>query len=254
MAGEVDLSQVRVVLMYTSHPGNIGAVARAMKNMGLSQLYLVKPDLFPHSMATSRASGADDLLASAIVVETLDEALADCCFVVGASARLRSISWPVHNPRESAERMLEAAEEGPVALVMGREQSGLSNAELERCNYLVNIPANPEYSSLNLAAATQVLAYELRMAALARLEIKKIANKKDYRLATAAEVEGLYEHFEVALTDIKFLNPASPRKLMRRLRRLFNRTQLDEMEVNILRGILSAAQGQKYHYENEDKS
>ncbi len=254
MVSEVDLSRVRVVLMHTSHPGNIGAVARAMKNMGLSQLYLVKPDLFPHSMATSRASGADDLLASAMVVETLDEALADCCFVVGASARLRSISWPVHNPRECAERMLEASEDGEVALLMGREQSGLSNAELERCNYLVNIPANPEYSSLNLAAATQVLAYELRMAALARLEIKKIASKKDYRLATMAEMDGLYEHFEVALTDIKFLNPASPRKLMRRLRRLFNRAQLDEMEVNILRGILSAAQGQKYQHEKEDKS
>ncbi len=254
MVSEVDLSRVRVVLMQTSHPGNIGAVARAMKNMGLSQLYLVKPDLFPHSMATSRASGADDLLASAVVVETLDEALAECRFVVGASARLRSISWPLHNPRECAERMLQVSEEGDVALLMGREQSGLSNEELERCNYLVNIPANPDYSSLNLAAATQVLAYELRMAALSRIETKKVLSKKDYPLATAADVEGLYQHFEVALTDIKFLNPASPRKLMRRLRRLFNRAQLDEMEVNILRGILSAAQGQKYHYDNDDKS
>lgn len=254
MASEIDLSRVRVVLMHTSHPGNIGAVARAMKNMGLSQLHLVKPDLFPHSMATSRASGADDLLASAVVVETLDEALADCRFVVGASARLRSISWPVNNPRECAERMLEASEEGEVALLMGREQSGLTNEEMERCNYLVNIPANPEYSSLNLAAATQVLAYELRMAALAKIELKKVVSKKDYPLASAAAVEGLYEHFEVALTDIRFLNPASPRKLMRRLRRLFNRAQLDEMEVNILRGILSAAQGQKYQYENKDKS
>ena len=253
-ADRVDLSRVRVVLMQTSHPGNIGGVARAMKNMGLSRLWLVRPDLFPHRMATSRASGAEDLLDSAVVVETLEEALADCRFVVGASARLRSIAWPLQDPRESARRMLEAADDGEVALLLGREQSGLTNEELERCHALVHIPANPEYSSLNLAAAAQVLTYELRMAALERIEIPKPARKKDYRLATVAEMDGLYEHFEVALTEIGFLNPASPRKLMRRLRRLFNRAGLDEMEVNILRGILSAAQGQKYRHEKDRKS
>lgn len=238
----IDLSRVRVVLVNTSHPGNIGAVARAMKNMGLHQLTLVQPTEFPSAEATARASGADDVLASASIVPNLTEAIGDCALVIGASARLRTISWPTLDPRACAERMMAVAATERVALVMGRERTGLTNAELEHCHYLVHIPANPDYSSLNVAAATQVLVYELRMAALAQLNALETPWRSDHPFATTEELEGLYAHFERALTRLRFLDPANPRQLMRRLRRLFNRSQLDRMEVNILRGILSAAE------------
>jgi len=238
----IDLSRVRVVLVNTSHPGNIGAVARAMKNMGLQQLILVEPTEYPSAEATARASGADDVLASARVVPSLTEAIGDCALVVGASARPRTISWPTLDPRTCAERMIAVAATEPVALVMGRERTGLTNAELEHCHYLVNIPANPDYSSLNVAAATQVLVYELRMAALAQVNACETPWRSDHPFATTEELEGLYAHFERALTRLRFLDPDNPRQLMRRLRRLFNRSQLDRMEVNILRGILSAAE------------
>lgn len=239
------LNRIRVVLVETSHPGNIGAVARAMKNMGLAELVLVKPRVFPHAEATARASGADDLLVRAQVVESLEAAIADCVLVVGASARSRTIPWPLMQPRDCARRMLaEAARGAKVALVMGREKSGLSNAELERCRVHVHIPANPDYPSLNLAAAVQVLAYELRMAALeAESALPEGAMlERDQPLATAAELEGLYAHFERTLAALDFYDPDNPRQLMRRLRRLFNRAELDRMEVNILRGILAAAE------------
>ncbi len=238
----MDLSRVRVVLVNTSHPGNIGAVARAMKNMGVQKLSLVQPADFPSAEATARASGADDILAGAQVVESLPEALAECALVVGASARLRTISWPTLDPRACAERMVNVATSDPVALVMGRERTGLTNAELEHCHYLVHIPANPDYTSLNVAAATQVLVYELRMAALARADALDTRWHSDHPFATSEELEGLYAHFETALTQLGFLDPANPRQLMRRLRRLFNRSQLDRMEVNILRGILATAE------------
>ena len=238
----VDLSRVRVVLVNTSHPGNIGAVARAMKNMGLQQLTLVQPAVFPSAEATARASGADDVLATARVVSSLTEAIGDCALVVGASARLRTISWPTLDPRACAERMVDVATTDQVALVMGRERTGLTNAELEHCHYLVHIPANPDYSSLNVAAATQVLVYELRMAALAQANALNTRWHSDHPFATTEELEGLYAHFETALTRLRFLDPDNPRQLMRRLRRLFNRSQLDRMEVNILRGILAAAE------------
>ena len=239
----VDLSRLRVVLVNTSHPGNIGAVARAMKNMGLQQLTLVQPAAaFPSAEATARASGADDVLATARVVPSLTEAIGDCALVVGASARLRTISWPTLDPRACAERMMDVAATDQVALVMGRERTGLTNAELEHCHYLVHIPANPDYSSLNVAAATQVLVYELRMAALARAHALDTRWRSDHPFATTEELEGLYAHFETALTRLRFLDPDNPRQLMRRLRRLFNRSQLDRMEVNILRGILAAAE------------
>lgn len=242
-----NLNRIRVVLVNTSHPGNIGAVARAMKNMGLNRLTLVAPELFPHHDATSRASGADDILANAEVVTSLDEAIAECQFVVGASARSRTISWPTYDPREAAEVMMETANDAEVAIVMGRENSGLSNAELEKCNYLVHIPANPEYSSLNIAAATQVLVYELRMAALASSIEKRKAEavsdwSSDKPFATTEEMEGLFNHYQEALTQLDFLDPGNPRQLMRRLRRLYGRTRLDRVEVNILRGILTSAQ------------
>jgi len=242
-----NLDRIRVVLVNTSHPGNIGAVARAMKNMGLTKLTLVAPELFPHAEATARASGADNILAQAEVVASLDEAIAPCQLVIGASARSRTISWPTMNPREAAEMMLSTASDAEVAIVMGRENSGLSNAELEKCNYLVHIPANPEYSSLNIAAATQVLVYELRMAALSdSIEKRKTAAVSDWSsdkpFATAEEMEAMFTHYQQALTQLEFLDPENPRQLMRRLRRLYGRTRLDRVEVNILRGILTSAQ------------
>ena len=241
-----ELSKVRIVLVNTSHAGNIGSVARAMKTMGMSQLYLVDPVENPVGEARARASGAVDVLESAVIVDTLEEAVADCALVVGASARLRSIPWPVVDPKDCATQVIEMVnnQQQQVALVMGREKSGLSNTELERCNLLVNIPANPDYSSLNLAAATQVLAYEVRMAMLAS-EGKSVKSEQDSPLATANELEGMYEHFQTALTDIGFLDPQAPKQLMRRIRRLFNRISIERNEVNILRGILTAAQGKK---------
>lgn len=241
-----ELSKVRIVLVNTSHAGNIGSVARAMKTMGMSQLYLVDPFEKPVGEARARASGAVDVLESAVIVNTLPEAIADCALVVGASARLRSIPWPVVDPRQCAQQVIEMVKSQgeQVALVMGREKSGLSNAELEHCNLLVNIPANPDYSSLNLAAATQVLAYEVRMALLAS-EGQTVKSEHDSPLASADELEGMYDHFQTALTDIGFLDPQAPKQLMRRIRRMFNRVGLERNEVNILRGILTAAQGKK---------
>lgn len=238
----MDLSCIRIVLVNTSHPGNIGAVARAMKNMGLAKLYLVDPLYFPHPDASSRASGADDVLEAAVVCTTLEEAVAECSLVVGASARLRTIPWPILDPREMAQRVVEHHQDDHVAIVLGRERTGLTNEELERCHFLVNIPANPDYSSLNIAAACQVLSYEVRMAALAQDPDYRKPQDRDHPVVTNDELEGLYMHFEEALTDIGFLNPDSPRQLMRRLRRLFNRCQLDQNELNILRGILTTAQ------------
>lgn len=236
------LSNIRVILVNTSHPGNIGGVARAMKNMGLTRLYLVSPKEFPAAEATSRAAGADDILAAATVVDNLHDAIADCALVAGASARQRTIPWPMLDPKACAVRMVDTAASTEVALVMGRERTGLTNAELEHCHFHVHIPANPDYSSLNVAAATQVLVYELRMAALGK-EIEPGQEwQSDHPLASVEEMEGLYTHFEKALTGLGFLDPGNPRQLMRRLRRLFNRTRLDCMEVNILRGILATAE------------
>lgn len=233
------LSRIRIVLVATTHPGNIGATARAMKTMGLSDLRLVAPKCFPDEAATARASGADDILNNAVVCDTLEDALADAVLVCGASARLRSLPLPVLPPRESAEKAVVTAQHSPVACVFGRESSGLNNDELERCHHLLNIPANPDYSSLNLAAAVQVMAYELRTAALAAA-----ATQQDQvpatPLASAEDMARFYAHLEQTMLDTGFLNPDNPRQLMRRLRRLFNRAQPDQNEVNILRGILSS--------------
>ncbi len=240
------MSAIRIVLVETSHPGNIGAVARAMKNMLLTDLVLVSPRSFPHAEATSRASGADDILANARVVESLDEALAGCELAIGASARLRTIAWPQVEPRECAALVSAVGEGSRAALVFGREDSGLSNEELERCNYLVHIPTNPDYSSLNIAMAVQVLAYELF---LARREggAPPPAEDEYEPAATADELEGLFEHFERALVAIDFLDPENPRQLLRRLRRLFLRARITRVEYNILRGILTAAEKQARH-------
>lgn len=231
--------KVGIVLVETSHGGNIGAVARAMKNMCLSQLVLVRPRHFPGEEATARASGADDLLAQARIVETLDEAVADCQLVIGSSARLRSVRWPQLDPRECAALVAQRPASDHIALVFGRERTGLTNAELERCHYLVNIPANPDYSSLNLAMAVQVISYELMMA-------EGLAPKEEEReLASAGELQGMFGHLQQMLEEIGFFDGRTSDKLMRRLRRLFNRAELDRDEVKILRGIFSAAQGRK---------
>jgi tRNA (cytidine32/uridine32-2'-O)-methyltransferase len=235
------LSNIRIVLIGTTHPGNIGAAARAMKNMCLEHLYLVQPRHFPSAEATDRASGADDLLQRARVCETLDEALKGCRMVAGASARLRSVSWPQVNPRACAEQLLQEAEQGEVALIFGRERSGLTNAELDRCNLLVHIPANEEYSSLNLSQAVQVLAYELHTGSLTQDD----QQMERLDVASADEMEGLFQHLGQTMADIGFSDQRQSDKLQRRLRRLFLRARPDQDEINILRGILSAAQGRK---------
>ncbi len=235
-------SNIRIVLINTSHPGNIGAAARAMKVMSLERLYLVEPREFPSAEATARASGADDLLANAVVCSSLSEALAGCRHVIGTSARSRHIAWPLITPRQCAEKLTLESAHGDVALVFGREHSGMTNEELERCHQLVNIPTNPEFSSLNIAAAVQVLAYELMLAEGARQPEQEVRD-----LVGADEMDSFFGHLEQTLTELGFLDPNHPRKLMRRLRRLFNRAELDKTEINILRGILAAAQGKKLH-------
>lgn len=232
------MKATRIVLVNTSHPGNIGAAARAMKNMGLEELYLVDPKVFPSAEATARASGADDLLANAVCVESLDAAIGDATLVIGASARSRTLPVPMLNPRECAELIAGQAETTATALLFGRERTGLTNDELDRCHYLVQIPTNPDYPSLNVAAAVQVVAYELRMAT--GLPLDQPPGR--HRLATAGEMELFYRHLEETLVEIEFLDPDNPRQLMRRLRRLFGRVQPDENEINILRGILTAVQ------------
>jgi tRNA (cytidine32/uridine32-2'-O)-methyltransferase len=230
------LKNTRIVLVNTSHPGNIGAVARAMKTMGMSKLYLVSPKLFPHVKADEMASGALDILYQAVVVPTFEEAIADCQLVIGTSARSRAIPWPLLKPRECAEKIVSYPSNVEIALVFGREQTGLTNDELHQCQYHVHIPSNPDYSSLNIAQAVQVLTYELRVAALADIG----AVPRDGILASHKDLAGFYEHLEKVLIQIEFLNPKAPRQLMTRLRRLFNRAEMDTMEVNILRGILTA--------------
>ncbi len=227
---------VRIVLVNTSHPGNIGAAARAMKNMGLAELSLVEPQSFPSAEATARASGADDLLAGAQVCATLAEALRDCTLVIGASARNRTLPVPMLDPRASAALVAEQPSDSRVAVVFGRERTGLTNAELDRCHYLVRIPANPAYPSLNIAAAVQVIAYELRLAA----DSAPARQESRHRFATAEEMERFYQHLEETLLALEFLDADNPRQLMRRLRRLFGRARPNENEVNILRGILTA--------------
>ncbi len=242
---------VAVVLMQTSHPGNIGAVARAMMNMGLSRLVLVQPKIFPSEEAVARAAGADALLARAHVCQSLAEAVADAHLVIAVSAGSRALPWPTLSPRALAQSVVERIALQPglrVALVFGRESTGLSNDELQCCNYHVSIPSVPEFSSLNLAMAVQVICYELRMALLQRENDEVLqsvvpqASGWDHALASHAEVEGVLAHLERVLVEVNFLDPERPRSLMPRMRRLFQRSHLDKMDVNILRGFLNAVQ------------
>lgn len=243
------LQNIRVVLVNTSHPGNIGGAARAMKNMGLSRLVLVDPEEFPSPKAVARASGATDVLDNAQVVATLEEALVGCSLVMGTSARDRRIPWPLLDPREGAGKTLEQVSlGGEVALVFGREYAGLTNEELQRCQFHVHIPSDPEFGSLNLAAAVQVLTYEVRMAWLAaqgaptKMEKLEATAILDTRPVTMDELERYFEHLEQTLVEIGFLDPQKPRHLMARLRRLYGRSGISKLEMNILRGILTETQ------------
>ncbi len=244
---------IRVVLVNPSHPGNIGAVARAMKNMGLEQLVLVDPQEFPDPRAIWRAAGAKDLVESARVVTDLDQAIGDCHFVVGTSARERRIPWPVVNPRTCAEAVFRQPDGARIALLFGREDSGLTNDELQRCNLHVNVPTSDAYRSLNLAMAVQIICYELRMLALGLSGASEVCEETadgmacwDEPLATSEDIERLHQHLEATLAELEFFDPANPRQLLTRLRRLFARARLDRMELNILRGILSEVQKKTY--------
>jgi tRNA (cytidine32/uridine32-2'-O)-methyltransferase len=237
------LANVRIVLVNSQFPGNIGAAARAMKNMGLSQLYLVAPQEYPNEKAVWRAANALDVLDAAIVVETVDEALAGCGLVLGTSARERSIPWPLLTAREAGATTVREATTHPVAILFGREDRGLTNEELHRCHSHLHIPANPDYSVMNVATAVQVVAYEVRQAALAAIEAPAgLSAEWDIKPATADALEYYFEHLEQTMVDIGFHNRDNPRQTMARLRRLYYRIRPDEMELAILRGILTGTQ------------
>ena len=242
---------IRIVLVDTSHPGNIGATARAMKTMGLRDLKLVRPKHFPSDDATARAAGADDILASAAVHDDLRDAIADCGWVVGASARLRTITVPIVDPREAAAEIWRRVPENRVAVLMGPEQSGLTNDDLARCHQLLHIPSVPEFGSLNLAMAVQVVCYELRMAMPNRPLPEGPVS--DSRLATASELEGLHEHLERLLTESEFLHPAHQKQVKLKLRRIFLKAALECNELNILRGALTSLDPSKRHERRSDE-
>ncbi len=243
------LSSVRIVLVNTSHPGNIGGVARAMKNMGLQHLYLVAPQSFPDDAAVARSSGAQELLTHAKVVQDLPSALQGCQLVMATSARNRHIPWPLMSPRQAAQQVFAEGVNQQVAIVFGREDRGLTNEELHQCHAHIHIPTNPTFSSLNLAAAVQVIAYELKMQSIdskarSNLTVQHPSEHQrntfwgtqwDIEHAPHDELERLFVHLEQTLVDIDFLDPANPRQLMTRLRRLFLRSRLDKIEVNVLR-------------------
>jgi tRNA (cytidine32/uridine32-2'-O)-methyltransferase len=249
------LSNIRVVLVGTSHPGNIGSTARAMKTMGLSNLYLAEPKVEPDGQSIALSAGASDILKHLTRVDSLAEAIADCSLVIATSARSRTLDWPMLDPREAGIKLTAEALNGPVAIVFGRENNGLSNEELQSCQFHVAIPANPEYSSLNLAQAVQIICYEARVAHLAQLaemEASEAAPKtaaivevetapeapQAYPLS--ADLERFYTHLESTLLATGFVIKNHPGQIMMKLRRLFSRARVEEQEMNILRGILTS--------------
>lgn len=237
-------NNIRIVLCHTSHPGNIGSTARAMKTMGLNRLYLVNPKYFPDGQAKSLAVNATDVLDMAVVTGSLEEAIADCQFVIGVSGKERSLSQQVMTVREAAHEVHTIASSQQVALVFGTEMSGLSNAEADRCQVLATIPANPEYTSLNLAQAVQIMCYEVRMAIT---EGTLHFDEKSVELASQDDLERFYAHLQEVLMQIGYINPRAPKKLFERLRRLYARTRLEKEEVNLLRGILTLTEKPKQH-------
>ncbi|MCX7130678.1 tRNA (cytosine(32)/uridine(32)-2'-O)-methyltransferase TrmJ [Aeromonas sp.] len=236
------LDQIRIVLVNTSHTGNMGSAARAMKTMGLTQLVLVDPQTLPDDNAMALAAGASDVLANARIVSTLDEAIADCGLVIGTSARSRTLSWPMLDPREAGKKAVVEGVKHPVALVFGRERTGLTNDELQKCHYHVAIAANPEYSSLNLAMAVQTICYEVRMHWL-QDQAPEVESEADY--PSADQLEGFYQHLEQTLLKTGFIADDHPGQVMSKLRRLFNRARPETVELNILRGILTSVQKPK---------
>ncbi len=249
---ESDIEAPAIVLVEPTHPGNIGAVARAMANMGFLDLRLVKPQIFPSPVAKSMAAGADSILRSATVYDTLDEAIADCRYMIGTSARDRTIDWPSLTPA-AAMKSIEGVKAADVAFVFGTERTGLSNAQLDRCNTVVRIPVNDNYGSINLATAAMLLCYEYRQsvvepreAQLSRYEASA-PTKPSLQPAPAELVHGFYRHAEHVLNEIRFLKVHPPVKLMRKILRLFNRARLTEEEVNILRGVLTTIEYELDH-------
>lgn len=238
------LSNIRIVLVETSHTGNIGSVARAMKTMGLTKLYLVNPLIRPDSQAIALAAGASDVIADACIVDTFNQAIADCRLVVGTSARSRTLPWPMLDPRECGLKSVQEAQQAPVALVFGRERVGLTNEELQKCHFHVAIAANPHYSSLNLAMAVQVMSYEVRMAFLQQQKVvPPPLTESPYPLTD--ELEHFFLHMEQLLVNRHFIREGHPGQVISKLRRLYLRARPERDELNILRGMLSALEIEK---------
>lgn len=238
------LQNIRIVLVETSHTGNMGSVARAMKTMGLSNLYLVNPFVKPDSQAIALAAGASDVIGEAHIVDTLDQALEGCSLVVGTSARSRSLPWPMLDPRECGVKSVQEGQQAPVALVFGRERAGLTNEELQKCHYHLAIAANPEYSSLNLAMAVQIIVYEVRMAFL---ESQKTVQPEyeDSPYPLVDDLERFYQHLEQVMIHSGFIREGSPGQVMSKIRRLYTRARPERDELNILRGMLSSLEKPK---------
>ncbi len=234
------LQNIRIVLVETSHTGNMGSTARAMKTMGLSNLYLVNPLMRPDLQAVTLASGASDIIDSAKVVATLEDAIKDCSLVLGASARSRALEWPMLEPRACGVRAIQESEHAPVALLFGRERAGLTNNELQKCHYHVAIPSNPDYTSLNLAMAVQILAYDLRLAYLDYQKTRVEPPQEEVIYPLSEDLEHFYQHLEQILKRTNFIRTARSGRVMSRLRRLFNRARPEAREINILRGILAS--------------
>lgn len=233
------LSNVKVVLVGTSHSGNIGSAARAMKVMGLSEMVLVDPQCEVDAQAVALAAGASEIALNARIVSSLEEAVEDCGLVVGSSARSRTLEWPMLDPRECGEKFAIEGQKHPVALVFGRERTGLTNEELQTCHYHVCIPANPDYSSLNLAMAVQTICYEIRVAHLNQVQ-SQYAPQAEEEYPRHKELEMFYEHLEKVMIETQFISEAQPGQVMNKLRRLFNRARPEAQELNILRGVLTA--------------
>jgi len=247
---ETLLADIKVILVEPTHPGNIGSVARAMKTMGLTSLVLVNPKKFPHYEASKLAAGAESVLESASVVASVNEAIEGATLVLGTSVRDREVSWPTKKPRDIAETVMQhiqANTNAQIAILFGRESSGLTNEELDLCQLQIRIDANPEYSSLNLASAVQIMAYELRMSALGLLttnpaSVELTAAQARQQAATQSQLEGHIEHLQSTLEALDFSKAKPPTVLMRKLTRLYNKADLTVEEIQILRGILSAVQ------------
>ncbi|NIY48997.1 tRNA (cytosine(32)/uridine(32)-2'-O)-methyltransferase TrmJ [Cedecea colo] len=239
------LDNVRIVLVETSHTGNMGSVARAMKTMGLTNLWLVNPLVKPDSQAIALAAGASDVIGDAKIVDTLDEALAGCSLVVGTSARSRTLPWPMLDPRECGLKSISEAKHAPVAIVFGRERVGLTNEELQKCHYHVAIQANPEYSSLNLAMAVQILAYEVRIAWLATQQEGAEVIEEETPYPLVDDLERFYDHLERVMLHSGFIRASHPGQVMSRIRRLFTRARPESQELSILRGMLSSIESDK---------